>query len=503
MNEIVENILLILFGAGSGTGIAIWVFKNRNVLLAIAAWFYRTFSWISKKFEYGNIAYNIESTINSVGGLFDQSAPDIMPYPMKISWAKTSDELDTSLRNGEIIVTMQYSANRERNLVISTLAYLRKGLLPRARSYVDKTLMKATDFTVAKEVFNKSSLDMAIPYFYDHFLEEASEEYPTLHEYLSILDKINDADFFDKIFLREIKHMGDKVFPALPNQKIRDESKGFAEFLEIIAEKEKGVDVPGGLMFAGSRIRTSLMLVARSWTRIIGVKPYLKRIEIDLNRGVEHMYVLARSERNIELAEEVIRQAIDLGKLRVLDKYKYRQVVSNSEQPATCIVCALNLINRPSKDQAPSELILEVMKENIQEFCDSKIEVVAATRYPGYKSKIAVRSVYKGLDAMECCTEPERISAIETALGETVEFIPWVNDPVDLILASLTPLSNEMVVDIELDVDESKVCVKVDGWKSKRKALGKGNINLRLASDLTSWHIQIVDISEEKKEIDD
>ncbi len=498
MNEIVENILFFIFGASSLAGISIWIFINRNALISFAAWFFRTFSWISKKFEYGNIALNIESTINYIGDKYDRSAPEIMPHPIKISWAKTSDDLDATLRKGEIIVTMQYSPNRERNLVVSTLAYLKKGLLPRARSYVDKTLMKATDFTVAKEIFSKSNYDMAIPYFYDHILEKASEEDPTLHDALTIIDKINDADFFDKVFLREIKYMGDKVYPAFPNQRIQNETKEFADFLELIADKEKGVDVPGGLMFAGRRIRTSLMLVARTWTRRIGVKPYLKRIDIDLNRGVDHMYVLARSQKNIDLAEKVIKEAIEKNKLRVLDKHKYNQILSNLEQPAICIVCALNLISRPSDERAPSDLINEIMSEHIPEFCDNKIEAVAASRFPGYKSKIAVRSVYKGLDALDCCNEPEIKTAIETALGETVEFIHWVNDPAELIQNSLTPLTRDLVVELKLDSESSKALVFVDGDEPKNMALGKRNMNIKLASEITRWQIQVVDISDEK-----
>jgi transcription antitermination factor NusA-like protein len=495
MNEIIENILLYMLGVGSASAIAIWIFRNRNVLLAIAAWFYRTFSWVSKRFEYGNVAYNIEATVNRVGKALDLSAPDALPYPMKISWAKSADELDSFLRKGEIVVTMQYSSNRERNLVVSTLAYFSKGLLPRARSYVDRSLMKATDFTVAKVVFNRSELELAIPYFFEYVLEPASEEDPALLDNLNRLDRIDNAGFFDRVFLREIKHLGDKVYPALPNQRIWDESKEFAEFLGIIAEKERGVDVPGGLMFPGSRIRTSLMLVARSWTRAVGVRPYLRRIQIDLNRGVEHMYVFARSKANISLAEEVISETINKDMLRVINRHTYTQIIDRTEQPAVCIVCALNLLMRPSEETAPSDLLLEVLSENIPELSEGKIEAVAAARLPGYKSKIAIRSVYKGLDAMDCCTEPECLDAIETALGENVEFIQWVNDPNELIISCLCPLSPESIVEIELNHDNQKASVKVDGWKSKRSACGKGDLNLRLASELTCWNIKVVDIS--------
>ena len=94
--------------------------------------------------------------------------------------------------------------------------------------------------------------------------------------------------------------------------------------------------------------------------------------------------------------------------------------------------------------------------------------------------------------------EPGRHEAIETALGESVEFIQWTNDPGELVIACLYPLLPEAVAGIELDGDTNKASVKVDGWKSKRTALGKGDFNLRLAREITQWNIEITDITEEK-----
>ena len=208
------------------------------------------------------------------------------------------------------------------------------------------------------------------------------------------------------------------------------------------------------------------------------------------------MYVFARSEANNSLAEEVISEAINKGMLRVINRYTYSQVANGNEQPAICFVCALNLLMRPSEETAPSDLLLEVLRESIPELKEGKIEAVAAVRQPGYKSKIAICSVYKGLDAMGCCTEPERLDAIETTLGENVDFIQWANNPKEFIISCLFPLTPEMVVEIELDQDNHKATVNVNGWKSKRKALGRGNLNLKLASKITCWSIEVVDISE-------
>lgn len=357
--------------------------------------------------------------------------------------------------------------------------------------------MKATNFTVAKEVFNNAGLEMAVPYFFEHYLEPTRKETPTILEDLDRLDRINAAGFFSRVYLREIKHMGDKVYPATPNKKIWNESKEFAEYLEVISEKERGVDVPGGLMFPGTRIRTSLMFVARSQTRHLGTKIYIRRVQIDLNRGVEHMYVFARGKDNILLAKDVVAEATNLEMLRPLKTQKYSQAFGGYDKPAICIVCALNILMQPTEESSPSELLLDILRENIPEVNEGKIEGVAAVRYPGFKSKIAVRSVYKDLDAISCCNQDNRLDAIEAMLGENVEFIPWSNDPSELIISSLYPLEREMVVGIEIDESTKSAKVKVEGWKTKRNALGKGKKNQRLANELTGWKISVEDISED------
>jgi transcription antitermination factor NusA-like protein len=497
MDQYIENVLVYFFGVSSTGALAIWVFRNRTLMLTLAAWFYRTFSWVTKRFEYNNVAYNIEAVVNKAGDKISAVSPDTLPYPIKISWAKTSGALETSLRDGEIVVAMHYSSDRDRNLVVSTLAYLKKGLLPRARVYIDRILMKATDFTVAKDIFHQSGRELAVPLFFDEYLQPATVDNPTLLESLNSLERINNAGFFTRVFLREMKHLGNRVYPAAPSERIWHESVEFSEFLLTVSEKEKGVDIPGGLMFPGSRIRTSLMLVARARTRLLGPEIYLRRIQIDMDRGVEHMYVFARSKANIDLAKEVIAEAEKRKMLHVFSEQLYDQSVDGSDQTAVCYVCSLNILMHPSKEAAPSQTLIEVLEDNILEFREGKIEVVAAARRPGYKSKIAVRSIYKGVDAIKCCSSEERRYAIETTLGETVDFVPWSNDPAELIMASLYPLRSDMVSDVEIDKENDKATIRVFGWKAKRKALGKGDLNKDLAAEITGWKIDVLDVSSE------
>lgn len=498
MNEIIGYVLSFLGGGGIFAVLVLWGLKNLDKVEALVAWFYRTFSWAHKKWEYGNVATNVQSTVNTVSEALNREAPDVSPHPMKIEWAKTAQAAEAFLRDGEIIVTMDYSPNRDRNLVVSTLAYLGKGLLPRARPYVDKILLRATDFTVAKRIFMSARQSLAMSFFFENYLEPEMEKEPQLRDGCTLLDRLQGAGFFSRIFLRQIHYIGDKVFPATPDDATRRESRDFAYFLEEIATRERGEKT--SLTFARSRIRANVMLVAREEAKLWGTQRYERRTQINLDRGIEHMYICARGVDNISLAQQIAKEQEKADRLKVLTQHNFLQTIDGEECNAICIVCALNLLTPARAALEPSSVLYRLLEEHIEQLSDGRVEVVALARQPGVKSKIAVRPVTDGVDALRCCTERARLEAMESALGgERLEFIQWSNDPELVIVASLTPLHPDKVVEVISDLEARQAIVAVNGWEAKQKALGRGGQNLACAMKLTGWEIMVEDVSREEK----
>lgn len=503
MDKIIGHVLTFLSGGTVVAVLVIWGLNNLDKVGKIAAWFYRAFSWTHRKWEYGNVATNVQAVVNTVVEALNREAPDTLPHAMKIEWARTAQDVEAFLRDGEIIVTMDYSPNRDRNLVVSTLAYLDKGLLPRARPYIDKILMRATDFTVAKSVFMSAKRSSAISFFFENYLEPEIEEEPLLRDDCTLLDRLQEAGFFSRIFLRQLHHTGAKVFPATPDDATRQESRDFAEFLERIATRERGEETQVGLTFVRSRIRTSVMLIAREETKVWGTKAYTRRTQINLDRGIEHMYICARGVTNISLAIEVANEQEKAGKLRVLARHNFLQTIEGKEYTAICIVCAMNLLTPSIAALEPSSVLYRLLEEHIEELFDGRIEVVALARQQGVRSKIAVRSLANGIDALSCCTEQARLVAIESTLGgEQLEFIQWSNDPKLLIVASLSPLNADHVLEVITDVETRQAIVRVDSWKAKRRALGRGDQNLKCAMELTGWQITVEEASGEEEGAD-
>lgn len=489
---------IITFGVGAltATGIIFWILNNPDKIERIFALIYRTFSWVSKKLEYGKISTNIQAAVNSASNEVNRDCPEILPYAMKIKWAKTSQDTETFLRNGEIIVTMDYSRNDDRNLVVSTLAYIEKGLLPIARSYVDETLMKATDFTVAKTIFTSNYGGLSMNYFLQNYLKPEVNNDSQLQKDCTLLDSIHKAGFLSKIYLRQIHHFGNKIYPATPDQATKKESQDFAIFLDKIATRKGGEEV--NLTFAQSRIRINVLLIAQDETKIWGIGAYLRRIKINLDRGIEYTYICARGPENVSLAQEIATKEEKNGHLKIISKHNFLQPIENKEVSAIVIVCAMNLLTAPGTKAGPFDKRYRIIKENVKELREGQVEVVSAAILPGAKSKIAVRSLIDNLNPVSCFTEQSRLSTMESYLGgERLEFIRWSNDPKSLIIDSLTPLNPNKVIKIEIDAKRKQAIIKVDGWKAKRKALGRGDQNINCAMELTGWQIAVEEIPKE------
>jgi transcription antitermination factor NusA-like protein len=492
MNEIWQNVLSFLGGGVVVVGVAIWAIQNLDKLERLAACFLRTFSWISKKLEYANVATNLQSKVNTYGEKISKEVPEALPHAMKIEWARDSRSVEASLRNGEVVVTLDYSVNLERNLVVSTLAYLGKGLLPNARMYIDPTLIKATDFTVAKGIFVSSGQSFSTQYFFDHYLMPEVNSSPQLLKDCQALDLLQDRGFFTRIYLKQLKILGDKVYPATPDTQITKESRDFIDFLHRIASKQRGVDVPGGLTFTGSTIRISVMLVARTQTLIrSGIHAFERRIALCRNAGIEYLYICGIGSNNIYLADYIANQQKSAGTLLILDSQRFRRTVEDKDFNAICILCRLSLA-ASSETFGDIHTIVNVLQEYIKEIEDGIIEIVYIARSPGVKSKIVVNSQVEGIDPIVLCTDQTKLTGMQFALGgEALDFVKWSDQPEDLIVSSLTPLEREQVAEIVIEPNQNTAIIKVQDERAKSLALGYGDLNLKMAMELTGYHIVV------------
>ncbi|MEP0814959.1 MAG: transcription termination/antitermination protein NusA [bacterium] len=141
------------------------------------------------------------------------------------------------------------------------------------------------------------------------------------------------------------------------------------------------------------------------------------------------------------------------------------------------------------------DLIRKLMENEIPEVREGAIEIVGIAREPGYRAKVAVKSLMPELDAVGTCIGSKgiRILAISHELhDEKIDLIPYCEDPFEYIAEALSPAK---VASVEIFEDEKRAIVIVPNDQISL-AIGKGWRNVRLASKLTKYYLDVKSVKE-------
>ncbi|MCS6780899.1 MAG: transcription termination factor NusA [Geminicoccaceae bacterium] len=142
--------------------------------------------------------------------------------------------------------------------------------------------------------------------------------------------------------------------------------------------------------------------------------------------------------------------------------------------------------------------MMKLFEQEVPEIYDGIIEIKACARDPGSRAKIAVYSKDSGIDPVGACVgmRGSRVQAVVQELGgEKVDIIPWSPDPATFVCNALAPAEVSKVV---LDPDAKRIEVIVPDHM-QHIAIGRRGQNVRLASQLTGWDIDIVSESEDSE----
>lgn len=144
-------------------------------------------------------------------------------------------------------------------------------------------------------------------------------------------------------------------------------------------------------------------------------------------------------------------------------------------------------------------LVEGLFKREVPEVSSGAVEVKAIAREAGSRTKIAVYSKQSGVDPVGSCVGQKgvRVQAVINELaGEKIDIIQYADDPEKFILSALSPAEN-----LKISIDEKKKTVLVTAPEDQLSlAIGKGGQNVRLASKLTGYKIDIQGKEEKTKE---
>src|ERR1700712_2699827 len=139
--------------------------------------------------------------------------------------------------------------------------------------------------------------------------------------------------------------------------------------------------------------------------------------------------------------------------------------------------------------------MIELFAQEVPEIEQGLLEIKSCARDPGSRAKIAVLSHDKRVDPIGTCVgvRGSRVNAVTNELaGERVDIVLWSEDPAQFVIGALAPANVSSIV---VDEEKHAMDVVVDE-ENLAIAIGRGGQNVRLASDLTGWKINIMDANE-------
>ena len=137
------------------------------------------------------------------------------------------------------------------------------------------------------------------------------------------------------------------------------------------------------------------------------------------------------------------------------------------------------------------EFLVELFKLEVPEVGQGLIEILGAARDPGLRAKISVKSNDPKLDAIGACVgmRGSRVQSVSNELsGERIDIIMWDEDPAKFVINAMSPAE---VLSIVVDEENKSMDIAV-AEEQLSQAIGRGGQNVRLASELTGWDLNVM-----------
>jgi N utilization substance protein A len=237
-----------------------------------------------------------------------------------------------------------------------------------------------------------------------------------------------------------------------------------------------------------------------------------KQVIIQRVRDAERERVYAEYKNRMgEIITGVVRRfergsniIVDLGRGVEAVLPPREQTPRESYRPGDRIVAFLKDIDREARgpqiilSRTDVGLLVKLFEMEVPEIYEGIVRIVAAAREPGARSKIAVSSRDSDVDPVGACVgmKGSRVQAVVQELrGEKIDIVPWDRDPARFVCNAIAPAE---VVRVVIDETNSNMELVVPDSKLSL-AIGRRGQNVRLASQLTGWRLDIVSESRFKQ----
>ena len=141
------------------------------------------------------------------------------------------------------------------------------------------------------------------------------------------------------------------------------------------------------------------------------------------------------------------------------------------------------------------DIMIKLFEMEVPEISDGAIEIMSGARDPGIRSKLAVKAKDRRIDPIGSCIGMggTRVKAVSNELnGERIEIILWDKDPGQFVINAIAPATVSYIV-VDENTKTMDIVVEED---QLALAIGRGGQNVKLASRLTNWKLNVISVSE-------
>jgi transcription antitermination factor NusA-like protein len=453
---------------------------------------YNLIAIIYRGFRKKAIAKRIESQINSRTEAIETEIHDLMPNPMRIKWIDSDDEF-AKLKNGEIVIFLRNRLDDVKNRIVATQMYIENGFLSESRPYIHPGIQKATDLIVAWKLISASQESDESQYFLQNVFNPCLSNEPDISVHTDILRNFDTKGVFTRIFLREMRGLGQKAKSSLPSQEHWKESERFTKFLDTIEKAEKGTHYP--LNFIGRYFKASVQLVAsKENVAMSGLRIHKRWLKKKTQMGVETIYIRGIGSQNVKLALNLAQW----GQKESLVEIVRNQLFEISSTTGVAIEATVITCN---SRQARTDLILDPEEEvsaalvrHIPEIACGDVEILDVAREVGLQSKVVIQSGKLEIDVSRQYLNRlnRNIKDVVTDLQESVWLVPWMED-LELFIIQILGITQDDIVGVTIDRHARHVEIEVGNEKCAARAIGSKGSNVRIARELTGYHITLLD----------
>ncbi|EKE79928.1 transcription termination factor NusA [Idiomarina xiamenensis] len=233
-----------------------------------------------------------------------------------------------------------------------------------------------------------------------------------------------------------------------------------------------------------------------------------KQVIVQKVREAERAQIVEAYEDNVgELINGTVKRAnrehviLDLGNNAEAIIYREEMLPRESVRPGDRVRGLLYAVRPEARgaqlfmSRTHPDFLVELFRIEVPEIGEEMIEIKGAARDPGSRAKIAVKSNDRRIDPVGACVgmRGARVQAVSGELGgERVDIVLWDDNPAQFVINAMAPAE---VASIVVDEDAHTMDIAVEEG-NLAQAIGKSGQNVRLASQLTGWTLNVMTIDD-------